>query len=99
MGLRDALFGRKQLKHPAPDRLFALSTAQVTLEVELGLRSAGAAAVCFKRLSAGEFMRGQRELAELLEWPRTTPAPRWSTTWTSSASSGSWSGTRTSKTW
>ena len=67
MGLRDALFGRKQLKQPAPDRLFALSTAQVTLEVELGLRSTGAAAVCFKRLSAGEFMRAQRELAELLD--------------------------------
>ena len=67
MSLRDALFGRKQLKQPAPDRLFALSTAQVTLEVELGLRSAGAAAVCFKRLSAGEFQRAQRELAELLD--------------------------------
>lgn len=67
MGLRDALFGRKQLRQPAPDRLFALSTAQVTLEVELGLRSTGAAAVCFKRLSAGEFMRAQRELAELLD--------------------------------
>jgi hypothetical protein len=67
MGIRDALFGRKQLKEAAPDRLFALSTAQVTLEVELGLRSAGAAAVCFKRLSAGDFMRAQRELAELLE--------------------------------
>ena len=67
MGIRDALFGRKQLKEAAPDRLFALSTAQVTLEVELGLRSAGAAAVCFKRLSAGDFVRAQRELAELLE--------------------------------
>jgi len=67
VGFRDALFGRKQLKPPAPDRLFALSTAQVTLEVELGLRSAGTAAVCFKRLSAGEFMSAQRELAELLD--------------------------------
>jgi hypothetical protein len=67
VGLRDALFGRKQLKQPQPDRLFALSTAQVTLEVELGLRSAGAAAVCFKPLSAGEFMRAERELAELLD--------------------------------
>jgi hypothetical protein len=67
VGFRDVLFGRKQLKQPAPDRLFALSTAQVTLEVELGLRSAGAAAVCFKRLSASDFARAQRELAELLD--------------------------------
>jgi hypothetical protein len=67
VGFRDALFGRKQLKQPQADRLFALSTAQVTLEVELGLRSAGAAAVCFKPLSAGEFMRAERELAELLD--------------------------------
>lgn len=67
MGLRDALFGRKQLKEPADDRLFALATAQVTLDVELGLRSAAVAAVCFKRLSSGQFATAQRELADLLE--------------------------------
>ena len=67
MGFLDALLGRKQLKEAAPDRLFALSTAQVTLEVELGLRSAGAAAVCFKPLSAEHFARAQRDLAELLD--------------------------------
>ena len=67
MGLRDVLFGRKQLKEASPERLFALSTARVTLEVELGLRSAGAAAVVFKPLSAGEFSSAQRELAELLD--------------------------------
>jgi hypothetical protein len=67
MGFLDTLLGRKQLKDPVPDRLFALSTAHVTLEVELGLRSAGAAAVCFKPLSAEHFARAQRELAELLD--------------------------------
>lgn len=67
MGFLDAVFGRKRLKEAAPDRLFALSTAQVTLEVELGLRSAGAAAVCFKPLSAGAFASAQRDLAELLD--------------------------------
>jgi hypothetical protein len=45
VGLRDVLFGRKQLKGPADERLFALSTAQVTLETELGLKPGGAAAV------------------------------------------------------
>ena len=67
MGLRDVLFGRKKLKEASPDRLFALSTAQVTLQVELGLKSAGRAAVCFKPLSAGEFVRVENELQELLD--------------------------------
>ena len=66
MGLRDILFGRKQLKEASPDRLFALSTAGVTLEVELGLRSAGVAAVVFKPLSASEFARAEQEIDELL---------------------------------
>lgn len=67
MGLRDVLFGKKQLKEPASDRLFALSTACVSLEVELGLKTAGAAAVVFKPLSAGEFVRAENELQALLE--------------------------------
>jgi hypothetical protein len=67
VGLRDVLFGRKQLKEASPDRLFALSTAGVTLDVELGLKPGGAAAVVFKPLSAGEFTAAQRDLADLLE--------------------------------
>ena len=67
MGLRDILFGRKQLKEASPDRLFALSTAGVTLEVELGLRPSGVAAVCFKPLSAAEFAAAERDLNELLD--------------------------------
>jgi hypothetical protein len=66
LGLADVLFGRKKLKGPKLDRLFALSTAQVTLETELGLKSAGVAAVCFKPLSAGEFTRAENDLDELL---------------------------------
>ena len=67
MGLRDALFGRKKLKDPARDRLFAISTARITLESELDLKSAGAAGVCFKSLSAGEFVRAENELQQLLD--------------------------------
>ena len=66
MGLGDVLFGRKKLKGAKLDRLFALSTAQVTLESELGLKPAGVAAVCFKPLSAGEFTRAENEIDELL---------------------------------
>jgi hypothetical protein len=66
MGLGDILFGRKKLKGAKLDRLFALSTAQVTLEVELGLKPAGVAGVVFKPLSAGEFMRAEQQIDELL---------------------------------
>jgi hypothetical protein len=67
LGLTDVLFGRKKLKDPARERLFALSTARVTMEVELGLRTAGSAAVVFKPLSAGGFVRAENELQELLD--------------------------------
>ena len=67
MGLRDVLFGRKQLKGPADERLFALSTAQVTLETELGLKPAGAAAVVFKPLSSGDFQRVGGDIEQLLK--------------------------------
>jgi hypothetical protein len=66
VGLTDILFGRKRLKGAKLDKLFALSTAQVTLEAELALRSAGVAAVVFKPLSAGEFARAEQEIDELL---------------------------------
>jgi len=67
MGLGDVLFGRRKLKQAKTEKLFALSTAQVTLEVELGLRSDGVAGVCFKALSAGEFVRAENELQQLLD--------------------------------
>src|SRR5436309_7814046 len=67
MGLRDVLFGRKQLKAAKGERLFALSTAQVTLDTELGLKPAGAAAVVFKPLSSGDFQRVGTDLEQLLQ--------------------------------
>jgi hypothetical protein len=67
LGLTDILFGRKRLKEASGDRLFGLATATVTLQTELGLKPAGAAAVCFKPLSAGDFVRAENELQELLD--------------------------------
>ena len=67
MGFTDVLFGRKKLKDAKSERLFAISTARITLEAELGLKSAGSAALCFKPLSAGEFVRAENELQELLD--------------------------------
>jgi len=67
VGVRDVLFGRKKLKDPARERLFAMSTARITLESELDLKPAGAAGVCFKSLSAGEFVRAENDLQALLD--------------------------------
>ena len=67
MGLLDALFGKKRLKGAKLDKLFALSTARITLEAELGLKPSGSAAVVFKPLSAGEFVRAENEMQELLD--------------------------------
>jgi hypothetical protein len=67
VGLRDVLFGRKQLKEASTDKIFALSTAAVTLDTELGLTTAGSAGVVFKPLSAGEFVRAENDMQELLD--------------------------------
>jgi hypothetical protein len=64
--LTDVLFGRKKLKGANLDKLFALSTAAISLETECGLKPAGVAAVVFKPLSAGEFSQAERDIDELL---------------------------------
>jgi hypothetical protein len=67
VGLRDVLFGKKKLAAPARERLFALTTAAVTLDTELGLRTAGDAGIVFKPLSAGDFVRAENDLQQLLD--------------------------------
>jgi hypothetical protein len=67
LGFLDTLFGRRRLKEASLERLFALSTARITLEVDVGLKPTGAAAVVFKPLSAGEFVRAENEMQELLD--------------------------------
>jgi hypothetical protein len=55
LGLFDVFTGRRKLKAPAPDRLFALTTANVTMEVQLGLRTRGAAGIVFQALQTADF--------------------------------------------
>ena len=45
MGFLDILRGKRELKQPAPDRLFAMSTAQVAMQTGMGLNSTGKAAI------------------------------------------------------
>jgi hypothetical protein len=76
LGLGNVLFGRRKLKKAAGDKLFALSSARVTLDVELGLRPAGTAAVLFKPMSSAEYVRAENEMQELLAGVATESASR-----------------------
>ena len=55
MGLRDILTGRRSVKGPAPDKLFAISTAYVTLETEHQIMPSGTAAIVFQALATSDF--------------------------------------------
>jgi hypothetical protein len=66
MGLRDMLTGRHQVKGPAPDRLFAISTAYVTLQAEHQIDPVGTAAIVFQALATSEFETTLREMEEVV---------------------------------
>jgi hypothetical protein len=67
VGLRDILTGRHQVKGPAPDRLFAISTAYVTLEAEHQITPAGGAAIVFQALATSEFEATLRDMEEVVK--------------------------------
>jgi len=67
VAFRDVLFGRKKLSEPSEDRLFSLTTAAVTLQTELGLKTAGAAAIAFKPQSSGEFRSAFDDVDKLVD--------------------------------
>jgi hypothetical protein len=66
VGLRDILTGRHQVKAPAPDRLFAIATAYVTLQSEHGIAPAGRAAIVFQALATSEFEATIKEMEEVV---------------------------------
>ena len=67
LGFLDAIFGSKgRLKGPAEDRLFAMSTAWVTLETSLGLTHKGTAGIVFQPLATADFQSILDETEELL---------------------------------
>lgn len=55
MGLFDAITGRRKVKGPAPDRLFAITTAHITLATDQAINTRGAAAIVFQPLDTGAF--------------------------------------------
>ena len=67
MGIFDAIFGRQKPTPVGPERIFAMSTAQITLETEQNLTPTGTAAICFKGMASGPFAQVQTELEQLLQ--------------------------------
>jgi hypothetical protein len=66
VGLFDILRGKRELKQPAADRLFAMATAYVKLEDELNLKSSGKAAIVFQPLATADFEGIVRDMEEIV---------------------------------
>ena len=66
MGLLDVILGRRKLAAPAPDRLFAMSTAYVTMSTSLGINSTGRAAIVFQPLPTPDFQAIVRDMEEVV---------------------------------
>jgi hypothetical protein len=66
MGLRDILLGRREVKGPAPDKLFAITTAYVALETEHQIAPAGKAAIVFQALKTSEFEATIKDMEEVV---------------------------------
>lgn len=66
MGFLDGLLGRKKMAGPAPDRLFALTTAYVTLETGHQITTSGKAAIVFQPIDNADFDQISSEMEELV---------------------------------
>jgi hypothetical protein len=66
VGLRDILMGRNKVQGPAPDRLFAISTAYIALQTEHGIEPTGKAAIVFQPLATSEFESTLREMEDVV---------------------------------
>ena len=68
MGFFDALLGgRRKLQGVAPDRLFAMTTAYVGMEIEHGMKTSGSAGIVFQPLATSDFQQILTDAEELLK--------------------------------
>jgi hypothetical protein len=67
VGFLDALLGgKRKLAAPAPDRLFAMTTAEVALQMEFGLKHRNVAGIVFQPIATSDFESILKETEELL---------------------------------
>ena len=67
MGFLDSLIGRTQLPKTQEDKIFAITTAAVTLQAAGGLDAPRRVGVVFRRLQPGRFTQSNDELHKLLD--------------------------------
>lgn len=69
MGLRDvfsSILGKSKLPEAKVDRIFAISTAVVAMELDLGLVPHGKAGICFKSMEMSRYQAVKEEIEGLL---------------------------------
>jgi hypothetical protein len=66
MGFLDDLIGRTRMPKVQEDKVFAITTAAVTLQAAGGLEPPRRAGIVFRRLPAGRFSQASQELHQLL---------------------------------
>jgi hypothetical protein len=67
VGLLDVILGRRKLPGPAPDRLFAISTAYVMFETQLQIITRGTAGIVFQPLQTADFLSIVRDMEEVVK--------------------------------
>ncbi len=67
MGFLDVIRGRKEPARPNLDALFALPSAAITLDVDLGLVPTGVGSVCFRAPEGKAFADLEAEVRDLLD--------------------------------
>ena len=67
MGLLDTLLGRTKVQRATLERLFAISTATLTLDTELGLRPANRAGICFRPMASARFRESGKDIEGMVK--------------------------------
>jgi hypothetical protein len=67
MGFLDVLMGKRKLAVPAEERLFAISTAYVKFETELGITTLGQAAIVFQPLATADFSSIVKDMEQVVQ--------------------------------
>ena len=67
MGIFKNVFGRSDPPKANLDNLFAVPSAAITLEAEVGLRPSGVASVCYRAAEGGAFASAQSDITALLD--------------------------------
>ncbi|WP_321419254.1 hypothetical protein [uncultured Methanomethylovorans sp.] len=68
MGFLDTILGRSKLPKAKTERLFAISTATITLEANLGLKPSRVAGICLKPIESSHYETARTEIEDLLKY-------------------------------